>query len=238
MKVTQKLKQLILILQWLFLLLSITAIIFALIDGSKFNFDFSSQGFQAFLDLFRPYSILFTATFILIPVNLTIEKIELTRDSNKTTLKENRKTIWLQSVKEYLNEVTPENSEMIKLINKDLDNIFDYLYEIKYKFSSKSETKHFFERFFIDKIQFFEEMNSIKGQCSFNTTNEKYSLAWDTFRSAILRMIVEKDCYSGFILNLKELYIGEVKNKYKKLDIELFELLFNAQLKKMQYQDN
>lgn len=203
------LKEPIFYLQWILILLSIVALVLITIEGFKMSLQLSTIGFQNYLKLYSPYSILFTATFIVITAHLAIERLGLMTDANNTSYKISNKTLWIQTVKEFLVELKTNNPMMYKDFSRQLINIHDYLFDSKFVFSNYSETKKFFDKFFASKIQFFEEMNTKYMYCSCYI-NKEQSYSWDEFRYIIVVMINIEECYTAFISDLNKLHQIEV----------------------------
>ncbi|WMJ75365.1 hypothetical protein RCC89_19700 [Cytophagaceae bacterium ABcell3] len=160
-----KLKQPIFYLQWILIIFSTVAFAFASLEGFKMSFEFSNNAFKEYLELFNPYSLLFAATFIVITAQLAIERLGLMSDANYTSFKAGNRTIWIQTTKEFLGDLKDENPFMCKELTKQLLTIHDYLFEKQYKISSKVDTQEFFNKFFKNRVQFFEEMNTKFYKC-------------------------------------------------------------------------
>ena len=204
-----KIKQPIFYLQWTLIIFSLVAFFLAAIEGFTMSFNFSSAGFQEYLKLFKPYSILFAATFIVLTTHLAIERLGLMSDANSNAFKASNRTIWIQTVKEFLSELKEENPLMMKELSKQLLVIHDYLFEKQYKILTRSDTEQFFEKFFKNRVQFFEEMN-IKYMNIACYRDDKQSYSWDGFRYLIIVMVNADECYPKFSLDLKELYQKEI----------------------------
>ena len=204
-----QIKQPIFYLQWILIIFSVVAFSLATIKGFQMQFDFSSNGFQEYLKLFTPYSILFAATFIVLTTHLAIERLGLMSDANNNAFKASNRTIWIQTTKEFLTELKEENPLMLKELSKQLLNIHDYLFEKKYKISSINETAQFFDKFFKNRIQFYEDMNTKYINIGFYR-DEKQSYSWDGFRYLIVVMVNAEECYPKFIQDLRELYQQEI----------------------------
>ena len=226
----KQLKEPIFYLQWIMIIFSIIAFGLSVIDGFKMTFDFSSKGFQTYLSLFEPYSILFAASFIVITAHLAIERLGIMSDANNTAFKAGNRTVWIQTVKEFLGELKTNDPFMNKEITKQLLPIHDYLFDKKYRFSNATEAKDFFDKFFLKKVQFFEEMNSIQIATACYQ-NEQHSYSWEGFRSIIIAMVNIDECYPKFILHLDELYIKEIQNLNRIVDVVMFELTVKERLK-------
>ncbi len=121
---------------------------------------------------------------------------------------------------------------MCKEISKQLLLIHDYLFERKYKLTNKQETKEFFDKFFVSKIQFFESMNSKYIDIGVYQNN-RYSYTWDSFRYIVITMLNIDECYTKCISDLNEFYITEIQNQNRIVDIVAFELAVNERLKRM-----
>lgn len=187
--------------------------------------DISSSGFQNYLKLYSPYSVLFTATFIVITANLAIERLGLMNDANLNSYKASNRAIWIQTVKEFLIELNIENPLMSKEFKKQLIIIHDYLFEKSYKISNESETADLFNTFFLNRIQFFEEMNTRFINIGYYP-NESFSYCWDGFRYIIVVMVNIDECYPKFVLDMEKLYKAEVL-KFSKDHIDLESYKFN-----------
>ena len=196
----------------------------ATIEGFRMSFDISSTGFQEYLKLFTPYSILFTATFIVLTTHLAIERLGLMSDANNNAFKASNRTIWIQTTKEFLSELKEENPLMLKELSKQLLVIHDYLFEKQYKIISANDTKEFFDKFFKNRVSYFEEMNTKYMNIACYRDNRQ-SYSWDGFRYLIIVMVNADECYSKFIPDLTELYQKEVLEFSNSLiDSHAFEL--------------
>ena len=137
--------------QWILLILSIIILTLSLIafiiimkEAFKLTFDFSSIGFQNYLKLYKPYSSLFTSLVIVITAYLAIMQLMFVNESNKTAYKISNRTLWMQTVKEFLLDVKSDNPIMYKEFSKNLLNIHDYLFERKYAITNKEQNIRFF----------------------------------------------------------------------------------------------
>jgi hypothetical protein len=204
-----KLKQPIFYLQWILIFFSTVAFGFASIEGFRMVFNFSSYGFQEYLKLFNPYSLLFAATFVVITAQLAIERLGLMSDANYTSFKAGNRTVWIQVTKEFLSELKQEDPYMCKELTKQLLGIHDYLFEKQYKISSQVDTEEFFNKFFKKRVRFFEDMNTKFMNIGWYK-DEKHSYSWDSFRYMIIVMVNSDECYSKFISDLRELYQQEI----------------------------
>ena len=204
-----KIKQPIYYLQWMLIVFSIIAFLLTTIEGFKMSFDISSIGFQEYLKLFTPYSILFSATFIVLTTHLAIERIGLMIDANNNSYKASNRTIWIQTVKEFLTELKEENPHMLKDFSKQLFDLHDYLFEKQYKLASINDTNDFFDTFFKNRVQFYEEMNTKHANIAVYHDNHQ-SYSWDGFRYLIIVMVNSDKCYPKFLTDLRELYQKEV----------------------------
>ncbi|REG78408.1 hypothetical protein [Algoriphagus antarcticus] len=204
-----KIKQPIFYLQWTLIVFSIVAFILATIEGFKMSLDLSSNGFQEYLKMFTPYSILFAATFVVLTTHLAIERLGLMNDANNNAFKASNRTIWIQTTKEFLSELKEENPLMLKELSKQLLVIHDYLFEKQYKILSENDTKELFDKFFKNRVQFYEEMNTKYMNIALYRDNRQ-SYSWDGFRYLIMVMVNADECYPKFILDLRELYQQEV----------------------------
>jgi hypothetical protein len=119
------LSQPIFLLQWILILFSVVAFILATIDGLKMSFDFSSKGFQSYLKLFNPYSILFAATFFVITAHLAIERLGLMSEANINSYKASNRTQWIQVVREFFNEIKSDDPFLCKELSRQLLPIHD-----------------------------------------------------------------------------------------------------------------
>ena len=228
----RQLKQPIFYLQWILIIFSLIAFGLASIEGFSMQFNFSSKGFQNYLILFVPYSILFAATFIVIASHLAIERLGIMTDANLTAYKAGNRTIWIQTVKEFLTETKITDPYMCKEISKQLLLIHDYLFDKKYKLTNQQETKDFFDKFFANKVQFFEEMNT-KFMDIACYRDSRHSYSWDGFRYVVITMLNIDECYAKCISDLNELYIVKIQNPTRIVDIAMFELAVKERLKRM-----
>jgi hypothetical protein len=227
-----KIKQPIFYLQWILIIFSFVAFILATIEGFTLSFDLSSKGFQEYLKLFTPYSILFAATFIVLTTHLAIERLGLMSDANNNAFKASNRTIWIQTTKEFLSELKEENPLMLKEFSKQLLGIHDYLFEKQYKISSRVETEHFFEKFFKNRVQFFEEMNT-KYMNIACYRDDRQSYSWDGFRYLIIVMVNADECYPKFIIDLRELYQQEILTFNSSfIDAQTFELVYKEYIQR------
>lgn len=223
-----RIKQPIFYLQWILIFFSIIAFLLATIEGFSRTINISSIGFQEYLKLFTPYSILFAATFIVLTTHLAIERLGLMSDANSNAFKASNRTIWIQTAKEFLSELKEENPMMLKEISKQLLNIHDYLFERQYKILSDKDTKDFFDKFFKNRVQFFEEMN-VKYMNIACYRDDLQSYSWDAFRYLIIVMVNADECYSNFVVDLRELYQEQVLDfSCSYIDIQAFELAATA----------
>lgn len=227
-----KLKQPIFYLQWTLIAFSTLAFILASVEGFKMSFDPSSKGFQEYLKLFTPYSILFAATFVVLTTHLAIERLGLMSDANNNSFKASNRTIWIQTVKEFLSELKEENPFMLKEFSKQLLLIHDYLFEKQYKFQTINDTKDFFEKFFKNRVQFYEEMNTkYMNIACYRDNSQSYS--WDGYRYLIIVMVNADECYPKFIIDLRELYLKEVQEFSKSnIDPQAFELVYKEYIQR------
>lgn len=225
-------KQPIFYLQWTLIAFSIVAFLLATIEGFKMSFDLTSNGFQEYLKLFTPYSILFAATFIVLTTHLAIERLGLMSDANNNSFKASNRTIWIQTVKEFLTELKEENPLMLKEFSKQLLVIHDYLFEKKYKLLTINDTKEFFDKFFKNRVQFYEEMN-IKHMNIACYRDNQQSYSWDGHRYLIIVMVNSDECYPKFILDLRELYQKEVLEfSNSNIDPQAFELVYKEYIQR------
>jgi hypothetical protein len=203
------LRQSIFFLQWVLILLSILATIFSSIEGFKMHLDLSSQGFQNYLTLFEPYSILFAATFIVVTSHLAIERLGLMNEANINSFRASNRTQWIQVVREFSNETRTDDPSLSKELLRHLISIHDYLFEKQYTISSQKETKEFFDKFFAERVKFFEEQNNkyLNIGCYLN---DKHSYSWINVRYVLFAMVNIDDSYNEFITHIGEYYQEEV----------------------------
>lgn len=82
----------------------------------------------------------------------------------------------------------------------------------------------FFDKFFANRVQYFEEMNT-KYMNIICYRDEKHSYSWEAFRYITLVML--DSSYPKFVIDLKELYQVEVlKDSRKYVDKNMCELAY------------
>jgi len=216
----QKIRKKILnILQWVLIFLSLIAILFILVNACKLSFQFTEKGFQNFLSLFQPYSFLFGATFIVISSNLALERLWLMNQANLKSFKASDRTIWMQTIKDFYSEVRDNDPYVVKEFNKNLTSIYDYLYELNFKFDNKEQVKDFLDKFFVDNIDLFESMNELKIRIKCYA-NENHTYSHRAFEYLLHVCLEIKNCYKNFIFDLFDLYMIEVKKVQQKSGID------------------
>lgn len=181
----------------------------ATIDGIKMSFDFSSNGFQTYLNLFAPYSILFTAAFITITAHLAIERLGFMNEANINSFMVSNRVQWVQVVREFSSEIKTFDPYMCKKLLKQLMPIHDYLFDKGYKISTLNESKEFFNKFFASQVQTFEE-NNIKYRNIACYQDDMQSYTWGNFSYIISIMIDLNHCYTDFTNDLQKLYQEKV----------------------------
>lgn len=204
------LRQPIFILQWILITLSIIAMIFASIEGFQMSLDLSSKGFQKYLELFTPYSILFAATFVVVTAHLAIERLGLMNEANVNSFRASNRTQWIQVVREFANETRSDDPFLSKELLRHLISIHDYLFDKQYVIQNNTETKEFFDKFFAERVKFFEEQNNkyLNIACY---PNDKYSYSWMNVRYVLFAMINIDDSYKSFLDDFGKYYQEKVK---------------------------
>lgn len=204
-------------LQWLLLVLSGVAIILTLLKGFSLSFDISSEGFQYYLEFFEPYSLLFGATFVVLTTNVAIERLGLLIESSRATYKIGNRTAWIETANYFINEVSDNDSYMIKVFKRNILNIHDFLFEINYKFSSKDDLKKFFDQFIMNNVGFFEQLNQRHIGMGGIYRDEDYTYSYESLRYIFVNITKIEESYQSVENDLKELFITEVKNQPNRL---------------------
>ena len=205
----KKLKFVINVLQWILIIFSVMSFLIALIEGFTCPFDFSIKGYQAYLSLFQPYSIIFASTFVVITSNLAIERLGIMNQANINSFKANNRTQWIQVVREFFHEIKDDDPYLVKELIRNLLSIHDYLFEKNYRISNQSELKDFFNKFFASKIASFEQVNRQYLNISLYK-DEKHSYSWMNFRYLLFAMINIDDSYENFLGDFEILYLEKV----------------------------
>lgn len=203
------LRQPIFILQWILIIFSAIAFILASIEGFKMSFDLSSKSFQNYLKLFNPYSILFAATFVVITAQLAIERLGLMSEANVNSFKASNRTQWIQTVREFFNEIKEDDPYICKMLSRQLLPIHDYLFDKSYKISTADETKDFFNKFFATRVCYFEEMNTKYLNIACYQSREQ-SYSWINFNYIVFVMVAVDESYKDFLKDLEKLYKEKV----------------------------
>ena len=117
------------VLQWILIVFSGIALFFVFSNAFSLKFEFSQKGFNIFLGLFKPYSFLFGATFIVISANLALIRISIMFESNLKSYIASSRTVWMQTIKDFYDEIKSTDPYIVKEFNKDLAAIHDFLFE-------------------------------------------------------------------------------------------------------------
>jgi hypothetical protein len=101
-------------LKFVLVILSMLAIICTIIKASSLKWDFSPTGFHTFVILYSDYAVLFTATFILINVQLIIKQQTITENENKKRWQAEERNASLVQCQYYFNDIQLQLKEFIK----------------------------------------------------------------------------------------------------------------------------
>lgn len=228
----KKLKQPIFYLQLILIAFSIAAFLFSCWKAFSMYWDFSPGGFETFLNVFQPYSMLYAATFVVISTQLAIERLGLMSEANFNSFKIGNRTAWSLAAREFISETKNSDPYLAKDITRQLLDIHDFLFENNYKLNSIDEAKSFFVKFFANKVAFYEEMNEEHMELAcYENENKAYS--WDAFRYLIQVMVNTDQSYPRFITDLQQLYLAEVKKMPNRLiDSQTYQLVVQDRSKR------
>ena len=199
-----------LIISILIFTLSIIAFIYTFLEGCQMTFDFTSSGFQNYLKLFKPYWDLFSSMVVVITGYLAVTQLRLMYESNRTSFKVSNRTIWIQTVKDFMIEMKVNNPFMFKDVYKKLINIHDYLFEKNYKISDKIKAEEFFKSFFLNEIENYEKNNIDYEKHIGYYNNDNHSYSYEEFKNLIRVMIDCDASYERFLQDMREMYQIEV----------------------------
>jgi len=220
-------------LQWVLLTLSLIALTFSFLEGLKYQFGFDSEGFQFYLSLYSPYSLLFGATFLVLTTNLAIERLALLTESNIATFKIGNRQAWIDNANLLLEEIKESDPVMAKTIGKNIVDIYDVLFDTNYKLESKKDLEDFFNKFFRDNVKLFEKHNSQHIQLGGVYRDKDYNYSYRSFLYIFANLVRVNESYLGLITDLKDLYQVEVfKLSSKNINKDLFRAAFHNPLNK------
>ncbi len=211
-------------LQWLLIILSLIALLFIHLDTLKLKFDLSTTGFINYLNYYEPFKVLFSAAIVIITTFLGIERLGLMIQANMYSYRASNRTLWIQTVKEFYSEIKRDNPYICKEISRKIVEIHDFLFELSYKIKDKEELKKFFDKFFLNRVQFFEEQN-IKYQNIVSYHDDKHSYSFMDFKYIFNVLINADESYKDLQNDLQEIYQNAVlKFSKQHIDKELFEI--------------
>ena len=217
------LKGILTILQWVLLISSLIGIVLTLFEGFKMDFNFSSTGFQHYLSLYQPYSLLFGATFVVLTTNLAIERLGLLIESSRATFKIGNRTAWIETANYFIDEIKGSDPFMIKVFKRNILNIHDFLFDRNYKFSNKEGLQDFFNQFVKDHVIFFEQQNETHIGTGGFYRDEEYTYSFESFRYIFANIVKLEESYKSTMDDLRELFIAEVKKlPNRQVDRETF----------------
>ena len=197
-------------LQWVLLTLSLIALTFSFLEGLKYQFGFDSEGFQFYLSLYSPYSLLFGAAFLVLTTNLAIERLALLTESNLATFKIGNRPVWIENANLLLKEIEEYDPKMAKTIRRNLVDIYDVLFEANYKLESKKALEDFFNKFFRDNVKLFEKNNLEHIKSGGVYRDKDYNYSYRSFRYIFAYLVRMNESYSGLTTDLEDLYQVEV----------------------------
>ncbi|MEQ9309250.1 MAG: hypothetical protein RLN90_07320 [Balneolaceae bacterium] len=219
------LKGILTLLQWILLAFSLVAILIALIEGFKMDFSFTSTGFQNYLSLYQPYSLLFGATFVVLTTNLAIERLGLLTESSRATYKIGNRAAWIETANYFIEEVKDSDPYMIKVFKRNILNIHDFLFDHNYKFSNKQELQDFFNQFVKDQVIFFEQQNETHVGTGGVYRDEEYTYSFQSFKYIFANIVKLEESYQSTMDDLQQLFVTEVKKlPNRQVDKETFRM--------------
>lgn len=182
-----------------------------LIEGFKLNFNLTSDGFQFYLNLYQPYSLLFGATFVVLTTNLAIERLGLLTESSRATYKIGNRTAWIETANYFINEIKESDPYMVKVFKRNILNIHDYLFDINYMFKNKAELQDFFEQFIKNNVAFFEQHNERYMGMGGVYRDDDYAYSFESLKYIIANIVKLEESYKSSVTDLKEMFLTEVR---------------------------
>lgn len=192
------------------ILIFFSAITFLIIQSDLLNsrIDFTPKGLNIYLNSFFQYSGLFAATITLIVAYFGIKRLEAADIANFEKIKLDRYSDWKIVTEIRINEIKDGNKGFIREFYKIRYNLFTDLYYDNLSIYDSKKLKEIFDKYFITRISFFEEM---------------------TNRNIEMGNIYKDGNYTYFFQNFYYIFIGSLDYTYEKVYDDL-KILYLANL--------
>lgn len=147
---------------WVLIACSIIAIVIIHLDmfqSPNFEFSLSRNSIEGYLDIYKKYSGLFTATVAVIVAYLGLQRLKVASDANSDKLKQDHFVEWRTVQDVRLMELEKTDPYMKREFIKIRKNLFLQLYDLDFKIENKEQLTEIFKANFSEFIPFFESMN-------------------------------------------------------------------------------
>jgi hypothetical protein len=197
---------------WILMACSVVAIIIIHLDlfySPRFAFDFSRKSIGGYLDIYKEYNGLFTATVTVIVAYLGLQRLKVASDANADKLKQDHFVEWRTVQDVRLIELEKTDPYMKREFIKIRKNLFLQLYELDFNIENKEQLTDVFKANFAEFIPFFESMNERFMEMGGVYQNESFSYTGQNF-AFLFNGCIEKgyDQLYNDILDLHRQYLA------------------------------
>lgn len=177
-------------------------------DKSKYEFSFTPQEINTYLQGFGVYKTLFTGTVATIAAYFGLLRLKVANEANKDKLKQDRFSEFKTLIDVRVIEVESRDPYMKREFIRIRYNFFNDLFERKFSILDSVSLREVFERHFKNVVRFFEEQNNRYIKMGGIYPNSTYSYSYDSFRFMFQGCFEEM--YLGIETDLLKLYLAEM----------------------------
>lgn len=167
---------------WILMGCSLIAIIIIHLEMFySLEFEFSLKSIGGYLDTYKEYSGLFTATVTVIVAYLGLQRLKVASDANADKLKQDHFVEWRTVQDVRLMELEKTDPYMKREFIKIRKNLFLQLYDLDFNIENKKQLTEVFKANFAELIPFFESMNENYMELGGLYPNKVYSYTGQNF---------------------------------------------------------